>query len=217
MPSPGTGRLLHSSQSVEPSARTLRFSNRTISRPLVSCSNASRDRGRSSGWTNSRNGRESSSSLEYPNASSKAGFTCLKRPSRPPTQSRSRERSKTSSKLGSHVDVPRNTGSIVRLPYRTRAAGSAFGGRLDEKAFGRPRAAEGLFSGAVGALGSANREDALHPRSGVSGHGAEVVVSALLPEGHGQLGRLARLDQRRLVAVDLEVVQHVAGVLEVER
>src|SRR4051794_24752054 len=63
---------------------------------------------------------------------------------------------------------------------------------------------------------SANGEDTPHARGGVSRHGAEVAVAALLLEGDGELRRLARLDQRSLLAVDLEVVQHVARVLERE-
>src|SRR4029079_15209767 len=64
---------------------------------------------------------------------------------------------------------------------------------------------------------SANREDALHPQGGVAGHRAEVAVIALLLEADGDPRRLSRLDHRRALAVDREIVSQVAGVLEVER
>ena len=55
------------------------------------------------------------------------------------------------------------------------------------------------------------------PTGGVSGDGAEVAVRARLLEGDDELRRLPGLCQRRLFAVDLEVVQDVADVLEDER
>src|SRR6476620_8150688 len=64
---------------------------------------------------------------------------------------------------------------------------------------------------------SADREGALHSRLRMPRHGAEVGVLAFLLERDGELRCLAGLDQRCLLAVDLEVVQHVAGVLEAER
>jgi hypothetical protein len=48
-------------------------------------------------------------------------------------------------------------------------------------------------------------------------HGAEIRVLLLLGERDDEFRRLARLDQRRLLAVDLEVVHHMADVLENER
>src|SRR4029077_5677167 len=65
--------------------------------------------------------------------------------------------------------------------------------------------------------GSANGENALHPRSGMSGDGAEVRVLALLLERHHELRRLTGGDQRRHLVVDLEVVLHVSHVLHGER
>src|ERR1700675_1505601 len=51
----------------------------------------------------------------------------------------------------------------------------------------------------------------------MAGDGAQVAALALLREGDDQLRRLAGLDQRRLLAMDAEVVQDVADVLEDER
>src|SRR5438132_4465327 len=51
----------------------------------------------------------------------------------------------------------------------------------------------------------------------MSGHGAEVVERPLLLERDDEPRRLARLDQRRLLSPDAEVVKDVAGVLEDER
>jgi hypothetical protein len=65
--------------------------------------------------------------------------------------------------------------------------------------------------------GSAHREGAFHSGGGVSGDGAEVRVLALLLEGDDESGRLARLEERGCLAVDLEVMSDVAGVLEDER
>src|SRR5262245_15440979 len=48
------------------------------------------------------------------------------------------------------------------------------------------------------------------------GHRAQVRVHTLLLERHDELGRSARLDQRRLLAVDLEVMQNMADVVEDE-
>src|SRR5260370_42002643 len=64
---------------------------------------------------------------------------------------------------------------------------------------------------------SADGEDALHARGGVSGHGAGVEVPAFLLEDDDQLRRLTRLDGRRRSPVDLEVVDDVSDVLENER
>src|SRR5438270_1930643 len=64
--------------------------------------------------------------------------------------------------------------------------------------------------------GSANREDPLHPESGMSRHGAEIAVLALLLERDQKPRRLARLELWRDLPVDLEVVGDVAGVLEDE-
>src|SRR4029077_20160799 len=64
---------------------------------------------------------------------------------------------------------------------------------------------------------SANGESASHPGSGMTRNGAEVAVLRLLLEGDDQPGRLARADQWRLLAVDLEVVEDMAHVLENER
>src|SRR3954452_1373270 len=63
---------------------------------------------------------------------------------------------------------------------------------------------------------SADREDALHAGLGVPGHGAEVVEPALLVERDGQPRRLARADQRSLLAADVEVVRDGADVPERE-
>src|SRR5262245_15845463 len=59
-------------------------------------------------------------------------------------------------------------------------------------------------------------EDALHPRRGVPGHGADVRVLLGLLEDDDELRRLLRLDQRRLLAVDLEVVRDRALVHDEE-
>src|SRR5918996_6604969 len=64
---------------------------------------------------------------------------------------------------------------------------------------------------------SANREDAVHPCGGMSGHGAEVVEPAALPERDDQPGGLARLDIRGPPAADVKVVGHVTGIPDRER
>jgi hypothetical protein len=64
---------------------------------------------------------------------------------------------------------------------------------------------------------SANREEAPHASCGMSEHGAEGGVFAGLLEGDDEARGVAWLDQRRLLAVDLEVVGHVTDVLESER
>jgi hypothetical protein len=63
-------------------------------------------------------------------------------------------------------------------------------------------------------ISSTNREDAPHASCGMSEHGAEVGVLAGLLEGDDEARGLARLDQRRLLAVDLEVVDDVTDVLD---
>src|SRR6266576_7037279 len=64
---------------------------------------------------------------------------------------------------------------------------------------------------------SANGEEALHARFGMPRHRAAIGVLALLRERHHEPRRRARLDQRRLLAGDPEVVLDVADVLEDER
>jgi hypothetical protein len=66
-------------------------------------------------------------------------------------------------------------------------------------------------------LVSANGEGALHAGGGVSRHGADVRVLAFLLERHEKIRRLARLEQRRRLAADVEVVRDVTDVLEDER
>src|SRR4051812_21965828 len=68
----------------------------------------------------------------------------------------------------------------------------------------------------VNSVRLANREDALHACGGMSRHRAEVRVLALLLEGDDEPRRRARLDQRGVLSVDLEVVQDMADVLEDE-
>src|SRR5258705_809237 len=68
----------------------------------------------------------------------------------------------------------------------------------------------------VGRTASVNGEDALHSCGGMSRHGAEIGVLALFQRDRKRRC-LPWRDQRRLLAVDLEVVQHVAGVLEDKR
>src|ERR671925_1833584 len=65
--------------------------------------------------------------------------------------------------------------------------------------------------------GSANGEDASHAGGGMSGLGAEVAVPALLLERDDAPRCLAGLKVPGRLAVDLEVVHHVADVLEPER
>src|SRR4051812_35624440 len=80
----------------------------------------------------------------------------------------------------------------------------------------RGRVPPATDAAAGGSRGSANREDPLHPERGMSRHGAEIAVLALLLERDQEPRRLARLEQRRDLPVDLEVVRDVAGVLEDE-
>src|SRR5438132_6764912 len=60
-------------------------------------------------------------------------------------------------------------------------------------------------------------EHSLHSGRRVPGHLAKVRVAASLVEGHSQLRRLARVDDRRALAGDREVVPDVADVREDER
>src|SRR4051812_23473663 len=80
------------------------------------------------------------------------------------------------------------------------------GGRRAGAGRGRPRRVlEELLAG----------EAALHAEAGVARHGAQVGVLALLDRGRDR-GRLARLEHRRLLAGDLEVVRDLALVGHLE-
>src|SRR4051812_19569144 len=92
------------------------------------------------------------------------------------------------------------------------AGGGCLGGVEDLRSV-----AHRAFSSRWMRSGSANGEDALHPCGGVSGDGAEVAELARLLERDCELRALARLDQRRRLSADVEVVLHMADVLEHER
>ena len=128
-PSSAIAAAVHSSTRAEPSARMKRFSNVRGVLPSASAAASAAVVPRSSGCTNSRYGRSSSSFFGRPRIFSAAGFTRVKCPSKSATAIRSGERvkmrSSSSCALARRAALTPAPPRGRRAPGRTRARSMA--------------------------------------------------------------------------------------------